>query len=93
MADTKVRVEIQKLQVKGKIVDVPVEGGDKGETERVLVTQVTFEYDGAPGAFDSILRAMVNGHIVDAVFASPQSQFDSITFKSDGKEVTLGAKA
>ena len=94
MAETKVRAtEIQKLSVKGKIVDVPVEGGDKGETERVLVTQVTFEYEGAPGQFDGVLRAMVNGHIVDAVFASPQSQFDSVTSRVMARKSRSGNRA
>jgi hypothetical protein len=80
---------IQKLKVQGKIVEQPIEGGEKGETERILVTSVTFEYEGNPGQLDEILWAMVSGHRIDVAFQSPQASFDSVTFKSGEKEVTL----
>jgi hypothetical protein len=80
---------IEKLEVKAKIV----EEVEKGEViDRYPVTVVKFEVRGTPGDFDKLLLAVAHQHSINAVFDSAQLAFDSITFKSGDREVTLGAK-
>lgn len=71
--ETKVECKgIDKLKVTAKLVDEPVEGGEKGETETKLYTEVTFRYEGAPGRFDDVLWALASGHVIDVAIESPQ---------------------
>ncbi len=74
MAETKVEIDcIEHLSVSAKLVDVKVEGGEKGETEKRLFTQVTFVYEGPPGSFDTVLMALLQGLPVGVAIGSPQA--------------------
>ena len=80
MAETKVEVHgIDKLEVKTGIKDVPVEGGEKGETEKRLITAVKFEYEGTGGQLDKILMALAAEHKVDVTLYCAQNIFDELT--------------
>lgn len=71
MPEIKVEIkEIQKLELKAKIVEEKEEGEI---VDRRVVTAVKFEYDGTPLMLNQVLLALANGHRVSAAFHSPQS--------------------
>lgn len=89
MAETKVEIHgIEKLEVKTGIKDVPVEGGEKGETEKRLVTAVKFEYEGAGGQFDKIMLALAAEHEVQVIVYSPQGILD-MAFEKTSERVKV----
>ena len=72
--ENKVEIQaIEKLEVKAKIIALPVEGGEKGETENHIYTEVKFLIEGTPGQFDGVLMALAAGHSVSVSLGSPQS--------------------
>ena len=91
MAGTKIEITgIENLQVKSKLKEVQIAGSEKGDKETVLMTTVSFDYDGAAGKMDLIMHALLAGHKVDVVLNSPQSSMDIII--SRGESVTARAK-
>lgn len=83
MAEVKVKVQIEKLEAKVKIV----EEKEKGEViDRDLVTTVTLEYSGTPARLDDVLHTLRAGHTVDVTFSSPQ-----LSFGIEGKEEKVPA--
>jgi hypothetical protein len=80
--ENKIVVErIDKLTVKTTIKEIPVEGGEPGEKERKMVTQVSFEYEGTPGVMDGMLTAQLAEHRLDVTIGSPQLAFAGISHK------------
>lgn len=80
---------IQNLQIKAKLV----EEKDKGDVvDCHIVTAVSFECEGcAPGEFDNVLRALREGQVINAAFASPQLGLDdaNVTLSGGGQEVSM----
>ena len=73
MAEVKVKVQTNKLEVKTKIV----EEKEKGEViDRDLITSVTLEYVGPGGKMDDVMHTLRAGHPVDVTFSSPQQKLD-----------------
>ena len=80
MAETKVEIRgIENLQVKSKVKEVQIEGSSTGDKETVLITTVTFDYEGPGGKFDPIMWALTSKHEVDVVVSSPQMSME-VTF-------------
>ena len=77
--------EIEKLDVHAQVKDVKVSGEE--ETQRVLVTKVSFEYEGLPGVFDDMLTTQANGHRIDVAFSSPQAMLDDLRQRRENGEV------
>ncbi len=71
--------EITNLEVKTKIKQFLVEGGEKGETEGRLITTVKFEYEGTAAAFEEVLHAVAERLRVTADFSSSQMTFEMAT--------------
>jgi len=81
MAELNVKVQVEKLEAKVKIV----EEKEKGEVvDRELVTTVTLEYSGTPARLDDVLHTLRGGHAVDVTFSSPQL---SLGIKEEKKEL------
>lgn len=69
MSEVKVKVQINKLEAKVKIVDEKEEGA---VIDRHLITEVKLEYEGTPAKLEEVLYTLRGGHSVDVTFASPQ---------------------
>ena len=81
MAELNVKVQVEKLEAKVKIV----EEKEKGEVvDRDLVTTVTLEYSGTPARLDDVLHTLRGGHAVDVTFSSPQL---SLGIKEEEKDL------
>jgi hypothetical protein len=79
MSEVKVKVQIERLEAKVKIVD---EKGDGGVVvDRHLITEVKLEYEGTPAKLEEVLYTLRAGHVIDVTFASPQLSLGGV----DGK--------
>ena len=70
MAEVKVEVHTEKLEVKSKVVEEKGEGGVV--VDRHIITEAKIEYEGPPGKLDDVLHTLRAGHAVDVTFSSPQ---------------------
>lgn len=84
MAEVKVEVQTEKLEVKSKVVEEKGEGGVV--VDRHIITEVKVEYEGPPGQLDDILYTLRGGHQVDVTFSSPQLSLPLKESKESKKE-------
>ena len=85
MPETKVQIkDIQKLKVKGEIVEEKLEGED--DPVKRLVTTVTFQYEGLPGALDPIQVALAADCPVNIVLGSPQANLGDVFMETSKQE-------
>lgn len=69
MGQLNVKVKIDTLEAKVKIVEEKAEGA---VIDRHLITEVKIQYEGTPAKLDDILYTLRGGHAVDVTFSSPQ---------------------
>jgi hypothetical protein len=77
--------EIAKLDVHAAVKEIKLPGDD--EPTKVLITKVSFEYEGRPGMFDDLLATQAADHRVDVAFSSPQLVLDVLRAKRQNGEV------
>jgi hypothetical protein len=70
MSEVEVKVQIDRLEAKVKIVDEKDDGGVV--VDRHLITEIKLEYEGTPAKLEELLYTLRAGHAVDVTFASPQ---------------------
>lgn len=72
MAEIKTKfAAISDFKIGAKVVVI-----DKDNDEKAVMTHVSFDVDGLPGAFNDILLALSNNHAIDVSFESAQSKLD-----------------
>lgn len=69
--------DISKLDVHAQVKEIKLPGDD--EPTKILITKVSFEYEGKPGIFDDMLITQASGHRLDIAMGSPQEILDGFS--------------